>query len=202
MSNQSDSSCESTVNLNLKRKGINIVFLNTQGLCGKEMCKFSKVKSMLTSVENKNYETNLKQHKDGFHQPFSRDNLKSGGGGIIVYVRNDIIAKQRTNLEINDIDCLWIEISPRIGNTFLVGSFYRNPNENSEGLNRFEVLIENVLLENNEIIILGDFNKDLLNLNINNVRSNFITSFGQSVYYRTYTRYKYYKDTHRSCICK
>ena len=48
LSNQSESSCESTVNLNLKRKGINIVFLNIQGLCGKEMCKFSEVKSMLT----------------------------------------------------------------------------------------------------------------------------------------------------------
>ena len=45
---------------------------------------------------------------------------------------------------------------------------------------RFEVLIENVLLENKEIIILGDFNKDLLNLNVNNEWSNFITSFGLS----------------------
>ena len=95
ISNQSESSCELTVNLNLKRKGINIVFLNIQGLCGKKMCKFSEVKSMLTSVENKKlhvfamYETKLKQQKfssafhiDGFHQPFRRDNLKSGGGGI------------------------------------------------------------------------------------------------------------------------
>ena len=142
---------------------------------------------MLTSVENKNLhvfamcETKIKQHKlssafhiDGFHQPFRRDNLKSGGGGIIVYVRNDIIAKRRTNLEIHDIDCLWIEISPRKGKSFLVGSFYRNPNENSEWLNRFEVFIENVLLENKEIIILGDFNKDLLNLDINNVWSIFL----------------------------
>ena len=131
------------------------------------------------------YETKLKQHKlssafhiDGFHQPFRRDNLKSDGGGIIVNVRNDIIAKRRTNLEINNIDCLWIEVLPRKGKSYLVESFYRNPNENSEWLNRFEVLIENVLLENKEIIILGDFNKDLLNLNINNAWSNFITSFG------------------------
>ena len=107
-------------------------------------------------------ETKHEQHKlssafhiDGFHQPFRRDNLKSGGGGIIVYVRNDIIAKRRTNLEINDIDCLWIKISPRKGKTFLVGSIYRIPNENSQWLNRFEVLIENVLLENKELIILG-----------------------------------------------
>ena len=91
------------------------------------------VKSVLTSVKNKNLhvfamcETKLKQHKlssafhtDSFHQPFRRDNLKSGGGGITVYVRNDIIAKRRTNLKINDIDCLWIKISPRKSKSFLV----------------------------------------------------------------------------------
>ena len=55
--------------------------------------------------------------------------INLGGGGIIVYVRNDIIAKRRTNLKINDIDCLWIEISTRKGKSFSVGSFYRNPNE-------------------------------------------------------------------------
>ena len=56
-----------------------IIFLNIQGLCSKEMCKFSEVKSMLTSVEKKIYvfamcETKLKQHTafhiDGFHQPW------------------------------------------------------------------------------------------------------------------------------------
>ena len=56
---------------------------------------------------------------DGFHQPFRRDNLKSGGGGIIVYVINVTIDKRRTDLEINDIDCLWIEISSRKGKSFL-----------------------------------------------------------------------------------
>ena len=115
---------------------------------------------MLTSVEYKKLhvfamcETKLNQHKlssafhiDGFHQPLRRDNLKSGGGGIIIYVRNDIIAIRRTNLEINYIDCLWIKISPRKGKSSLVGRFYRNPNEKSE------FLIENVLLENKEIIM-------------------------------------------------
>ena len=71
----------------------------------------------------------------------------------------------------------------------------------TQWLNRFEVLIENVLLENKEIIILGD----LLNLNINNVWSNFITSFGlsQLITERTYTGYKYgLQILQRSCIYK
>ena len=40
------------------------------------------------------------------------------------------------------------------------------PTEREEWLDRFEVHIENVLLENEEMIILGGFNKDLLNENI------------------------------------
>lgn len=75
---------------------------------------------------------------------------------------------------------MWLEITPRKGKSFLIGSFYRNPTEKAEWLDRFEVLIEHVLLENKEIIILGDFNKDLLNLNVNKEWSNFITSFGLS----------------------
>ena len=68
---------------------------------------------MLTSPENKNLhvfamcETKLKEHKlantfkiNGFHQPFRKDNLKSGGGGIIVYVRNDMNVKRRKILRL------------------------------------------------------------------------------------------------------
>ena len=38
---------ESSVNLNLRKKGINIGFLNAQGICGKEMSKFSNTYLML-----------------------------------------------------------------------------------------------------------------------------------------------------------
>ena len=57
-------------------------------------------------------ETKLKQHKrsnvfhiDGFHQPFRKDNLKSDDKGIIIYVRNDIIATRRTSKLMIQIVC-------------------------------------------------------------------------------------------------
>ena len=63
------SNLETTVNLKLMKKGINIGFLNVQGLCGKEMSKFAEINLMLYSQENKKLhifgmcETKLKEHK-------------------------------------------------------------------------------------------------------------------------------------------
>ena len=65
--------------------------------------------------------------------------------------------KRRADLEINDIECLWLEITPKKGKSFLIGTLYRNPAERAERTNRFEVFIEHVSSENKGIIIMGDF---------------------------------------------
>ena len=63
---------------------------------------------MLTSETNKNVhcfsfcDTKLKEHKSSsaftitvFHKPFRRDNVKTGGGDIIVYVCKDLTMKRK-----------------------------------------------------------------------------------------------------------
>ena len=59
-----------TVNdLQLSKKGMNIGFLNVQGLCSRDMTKFSEIELMMTSERNKNLsilslcETKLKDNK-------------------------------------------------------------------------------------------------------------------------------------------
>ena len=149
-------------------------FLNIQGLSS----KFSEIQILLTSEENKNLhifsmcESKLNNSKltsafkiKGFHLPFRKDNDTNYGGGILVYVKDHIMAKRREDLESNDIACLWLEISPSMGKSFLLGSLYRNPTERVEWMDRFEQFFENVLNEGKEIILQGDFNKDLLNPN-------------------------------------
>ena len=131
LENQNESTSVSTVNLNLKKKGMNFGFINIQGICGNELSKFSEINLMLTSETMKNLhafcfcETKLKEHKissaltiTGFHKPFRKDNLKTGDRGIIVYVRKDLTVKRRADLEINDIECLWLEITPEKGKSF------------------------------------------------------------------------------------
>ena len=99
---------------------------------------------------------------------------------IFVYVRNDIRAKRREELETNEISCLWLEITPDKGKSFLVGNMYRPPDSKIEYNDRFEEFIVTVINEEKEFILLGDFNKNLLNADTDREWGNFTTSLGLS----------------------
>ena len=172
-------------------KGINIGNLNVQGICGDKMSKFSEITSLLTAPANSGLhifgmsETKLKEHKPndvfkiaGFQLPFRKDNNTNGGGGIIVYVRDGILAKRREDLETHDIACLWIEICPNKGKSFLVGTIYRPPDSKIEYNDRFEEFIDFVSNQNKEFILLGDFNRNLLSQEIDRDWGNFTSSLG------------------------
>ncbi|MCU7800226.1 MAG: hypothetical protein KZQ70_08805 [gamma proteobacterium symbiont of Lucinoma myriamae] len=163
------------LSFNLSDKGLNFGHLNIQGICGKNMNKFSELKALLTAPENNNLhifglsETKLKERKmsnafviDGYQAPFRKDNNSNGGGGIIVYVKNGINVKRREDLEINEISCIWIEITQEKGKSFLVGNMYRPPDSRVEYNDRFEDFIDTVTKEGKEIILLGDLNKNLI----------------------------------------
>ena len=75
----------------------------------------------------------------------------------MVYVKNGINAKRRADLETNDIQCVWLEITPERGKTFLVGNMYRPPHSRIEFNDRFENFIDHVMSEDKEIILMGDF---------------------------------------------
>ena len=190
-SNSNGNTSLDSLSLNLKKKGYNVGHLNVQGLCGDNLSKFSEISTMLTNKENEKLhifgmsETKLKQHKltgtfkiKGFQTPFRKDNVSNGGGGILVYVRDYINAERREDLETNDISCLWLEISPDKGKSFLVGNMYRPPDSKIEYNDRFEDFIDTVLNEGKEFILLGDINKNLLNNDIKREWGNFIASLG------------------------
>ena len=72
----------------------------------------------------KDYNSTSMFHVEGFQTPFRKDNESNGGWGIMVYVRNGINAKRRKDLEINEISCIWLEISQNKGKPFLIGNMY------------------------------------------------------------------------------
>ena len=76
------------------------------------------------SVSNQDLEFN------DFQLPFRRDRESDSHGGILVYVKNDIPCKRRDDLELNNIECLWVEINVRNKKLF-VGTFYRQPKSNA-----------------------------------------------------------------------
>ena len=96
----------------------------------------------------------------------------------MVYVRNDINAKGKEDLEINNISCIWLEISQDKGKSFLIGNMYRPPDSRVDYNDRFEDFFENASKEGKEIILLRDFNKNLFEDNLDREWQNLTLSLG------------------------
>ncbi|MCG8048840.1 MAG: reverse transcriptase domain-containing protein [Candidatus Thiodiazotropha endolucinida] len=100
---------------------------------------------------------------DDFQTPFRRDRVGDSHGGIVVYVKNGIPCKRRADLELINIECLWIELKIKNRN-ILVGTFYRPPNSTPLVLTNIDDSIGLALDTGiSDITILGDFNINMLN---------------------------------------
>ena len=178
------------MNLNLTTKGLKIGHLNIQGLQN----KFEQIDLLLNNSHNEIHifglsETKLKNfHPDSAftidnYQLFRKDRFISRerpeqGGGIIVYVKNGVKVERRLDLERNEIECVWLEVSPKNSKSFLVGILYRHPNEGVQWNEHFEDLMENILANQKEIYLLGDFNRDLINENTKTAWLEYMEPFG------------------------
>ena len=95
-----------------------------------------------------------------YKPPFRRDRQSDSHGGICVYVKETIYAKRRNDLELEDIECIWIEVSLN-HKKLLIGTFYRPPNSPASTLSSIESSIGLAYDTNiNDILIVGDFNLD------------------------------------------
>ena len=166
---------QNSLNLQLSKKGFKMGHLNIQGVQN----KFDEVDLMLTSSDNDIHilglsETKLRSvHEDNYfyienYQFFRRDRIISEqrpeqGGGIIVYVKDSVKVERQRELEVDEIECLLLEIFPKKSKSFLVGILYRHPNETVNWNENFEMFIDKILGTQKEFYLLGDFNRDLLN---------------------------------------
>ena len=95
-----------------------------------------------------------------FHKPFRCDREERLEGGIIIYVRNSYYCKPRNNLEILNLEAVWVEVHIK-NKTILVGGFDRPPNAKVE---YYDLVSESVdracSTQNKDIVLLGDFNCD------------------------------------------
>ena len=115
---------------------------------------------------------------DGYKLPFRRHRLSNSGGGLLVYVKQNVNCIRRFDLEEDELESIWLEIMPIKSISFLICSIYRHPESKVSWKEIFDKNIEKVLLEEKQIIILGDINRDLLNTKINDEWSNFTSSLG------------------------
>ena len=100
---------------------------------------------------------------DGFHTPFRKDRVGKIGGGVAIYVKNNLVTLFRRDLDVNGLESLWVEIRIKNNKKVLVGVFYRPPDSGDNIYSLLEHSIDQAVdtgIEN--IVILGDFNEDYL----------------------------------------
>ena len=85
----------------------------------------------------------------GYHQPIRRDRQINGryGGGVLVYISENIIFQHRPNLQIDYFEHIWVDVKIS-GRIFAINALYRPPNESSENhdlfLNNMETLLNSL----------------------------------------------------------
>ena len=97
-------------------------------------------------------------------------------GGIVVYIKDGIKYNRRTDIEDNNIESIWIELSLS-KQRILCGFIYRPPNENVSWIDDMEVQLYKAKRTNYKLTMLGDFNMNLLKLCSHSKWNMFIKSF-------------------------
>ena len=98
-----------------------------------------------------------------YKQPERKERTLNNYGGVMIYIKENIFHSRRKDLEIIGIENIWVEIRSH-NKQLLFGIFYRPPNVNIH----YDSLVEESLglaidtgIDN--IIVVGDFNKNVLN---------------------------------------
>ena len=96
-----------------------------------------------------------------------------GRGGLGIYIHNKLTYNQICNLTFPKeklllYDCLFLQIENEKGDQILIGSIYRTPGPIDNFIEDFEVILNKIRdLKYTQIIITGDFNLNLLNIQTN-----------------------------------
>ena len=94
----------------------------------------------------------------------ARKDRQSHGGGLIIYTKSNLPCSCRYDLEINHIEMLWLEVRHNKQKPFLICYCYRPPSATSEWTEKSEQSIDIATSEDKEIILLGDFNFNMLSV--------------------------------------
>ena len=87
------------------------------------------------------------------------DRVSRCGGGVLVFVNDDLKLKRRDDLEDLDLEVIWLEVFPFKSNRSLfISGIYRPPWYSLADDTRLEKNIEQAYLLNKELILLGDWN--------------------------------------------
>ena len=111
------------------------------------------------------------------------DRAQGKGGGVGMYVDNQLRVKPRPDIHIQGSEDLFIEILNDKDKNIIVGTIYRPPGNCIDMFSdNFDEELNKILRENKKIYLMGDFNIDLSNSTHNNV-SKFINVLRSNGFY-------------------
>ena len=83
------------------------------------------------------------------------------GGGVVIYVQENLSILVRNDLVPNKLEMICIEINQPFNRSFLVSTWYRPPNSSTDLFDAYDIFLLNCDAENKELILLGDINCDV-----------------------------------------
>ena len=110
--------------------------------------------------------------------PERKDRNADHHGGVIIYIKEGIYYKRRADLEVRDLENIWIEVANN-HKRILFGLFYRPPSANADYFSKIEDSIALAIDTNiKDIIITGDFNFNIMNQQSSRKIQSLCTQYG------------------------
>ena len=84
-------------------------------------------------------------------------------GGILCYVKDGILYKERSDLQTStcNVEALWIEITLPHTKPILLGTVYRPPDSKADYIENLDLIFQNCTTLYDDVIVVGDFNLDI-----------------------------------------
>ena len=90
----------------------------------------------------------------------THDPIRTFGGGLFVYVKENLEYERLDSIEINELEVIWLKIKPLKNKIFVLAIVYRPPHV-SKFLEIFLPCLEKALDITEDIVVIGDFNVNL-----------------------------------------
>ena len=97
---------------------------------------------------------------ENIHYSIVRLDRNRYGGGVVLYIKNNIPYVERQDLVSDDLEMICIEVNRKHSKPFLIGTWYRPPSSDIDIFNDFELFLFKCDIEDKELILLGDLNCD------------------------------------------
>ena len=87
-----------------------------------------------------------------------RNDRNRSGGGVLIYIKENLDYKERADLCVETIEATWIELKLTSNTSMLLCCLYRPPSAKNEYFNDMLDMFEKAYVENSELCLAGDLN--------------------------------------------